>query len=517
MSDNSNSSGGTGDAIRTIDKTAYTGAKTPVTLLDIGGGDGTGESLVTAANPIPVSDKNNAAATTSDGPLYEVLTGDPNGDYAGVPILDMILDASSGEGLNVRQIGGPPIGPDGAQIAGNPPVQTFIYSNVGAIPINAQLMRIDCSQFRSLSIQPQLGASGSLYIFWSNDGNPATATQGQGYTVPGVSSSTLMVGIFTTPVYGRYLHLKLGSAVTSGITAITAIGFSQVIGAVPIVGGSNTNLTSIPVGQATATNLNTAAQLYVGTNAVAGYRIPSGTTSLMGANTLTGASGAACNPTEVSGAARGATSISNGILDAGGGAISAVVVVSAVSGTTPTLDLVLQESYDLGTTWVDVYHCERLTANGTLIVPPVPIQGQRQWSWNITGTTPSFTFAVATSRAGAHPYPRYVNFFDRTANLLNGTAATGGVAFQVAGCSQITGTLTCGTVTTGGTYILQGSNDNGQNWFALTTTAVTAVASSTIVIQSDPGKTCRHARLYCVAGGTAQVGTVANITGVGAS
>lgn len=58
---------GTGDTIRTVDKTTY---KTPVSLIDIGGSGA--ESLVTTANPLPISDA--GGSLTVDGSLTTVST-----------------------------------------------------------------------------------------------------------------------------------------------------------------------------------------------------------------------------------------------------------------------------------------------------------------------------------------------------------------------------------------------------------------------------------------------------------
>ena len=52
MADNTVQTGS--DTIRTIDKTASTGAKVQAFVLDVGGGDGTAESLASFSNPVPV-------------------------------------------------------------------------------------------------------------------------------------------------------------------------------------------------------------------------------------------------------------------------------------------------------------------------------------------------------------------------------------------------------------------------------------------------------------------------------
>ena len=84
------------------------------------------------------------------------------------------------------------------------------------------------------------------------------------------------------------------------------------------------------------------------------------------------------------------------------------VAVTAVSGTTPTLVVKLQESYD-GTNWVDIPGAvtPTINANGTYVLTvypgvaavanqSVPLPLPRLWRcvWTIGGGTPSFTFAT---------------------------------------------------------------------------------------------------------------------------
>lgn len=90
------------------------------------------------------------------------------------------------------------------------------------------------------------------------------------------------------------------------------------------------------------------------------------------------------------------------------------VVVSAVSGTTPTLAWRPQWSYDGGTTWIDMdatnLQTASITAAGTYqlkLYPGFPTTANaslngvlpRFWrsAWTIGGTTPSFTFASYAS------------------------------------------------------------------------------------------------------------------------
>ncbi|MHB9003991.1 MAG: hypothetical protein ACYC6C_07990 [Coriobacteriia bacterium] len=69
--------------------------------------------------------------------------------------------------------------------------------------------------------------------------------------------------------------------------------------------------------------------------------------------------------------------------------------VTAASGTSPTLDVVIQDSLDGGTTWNTVGTFAQKTAAGREVINiTTPFSPLLRISWTIGGTTPSFTFAV---------------------------------------------------------------------------------------------------------------------------
>lgn len=73
----------------------------------------------------------------------------------------------------------------------------------------------------------------------------------------------------------------------------------------------------------------------------------------------------------------------------------AQLAVTAASGTTPTLDVVVEDTLD-GTNWNTIATFTQKTAAG---VQAVDVTGlftdQLRVRWTVAGTTPSFTFAVA--------------------------------------------------------------------------------------------------------------------------
>ncbi len=68
--------------------------------------------------------------------------------------------------------------------------------------------------------------------------------------------------------------------------------------------------------------------------------------------------------------------------------------VTAASGTTPTLDVVVEDSLD-GANWNTVGTFTQLTTTGRQVINvTTPFADQIRVRWTIAGTTPSFTFAV---------------------------------------------------------------------------------------------------------------------------
>lgn len=98
----------------------------------------------------------------------------------------------------------------------------------------------------------------------------------------------------------------------------------------------------------------------------------------------------------VASAARTASSDS-GVLAGLGPAktIRAQLNVSAASGTTPTLDVVIEDSVDGGATWNTIGSFAQKTAAGREVINITNAFGELvRVRWTIGGTTPSFTFAV---------------------------------------------------------------------------------------------------------------------------
>jgi hypothetical protein len=70
--------------------------------------------------------------------------------------------------------------------------------------------------------------------------------------------------------------------------------------------------------------------------------------------------------------------------------------VTAASGTTPTLDVVVEDSVDGGTNWNTVGTFAQKTTTGREVINvTTPFSDDLRVRWTIGGGTPSFTFSVA--------------------------------------------------------------------------------------------------------------------------
>lgn len=154
------------------------------------------------------------------------------------------------------------------------------------------------------------------------------------------------------------------------------------------------------------------------------------------------------------------------------------IPVTAVTGTTPTLDVVIQESDDSGTNWFDVYHFPRITGTGMFRSPKIALKGNRiRYVQTVGGTTPSFTRAVNRSQGSAASARPQRRIFDRAVSLTTLNATTASLNIQE--CTSVQLAINLGAATTPPAIQLEGSDDNGVTWYAIGS-PLTGVASSTV-------------------------------------
>jgi hypothetical protein len=155
------------------------------------------------------------------------------------------------------------------------------------------------------------------------------------------------------------------------------------------------------------------------------------------------------------------------------------IPVTAVSGTSPTLDIQVQESADSGTNWYPVYDFPRITTTGSYNSPQLTLTGNRvRYVQTVTGTTPSFTRAINRLQASTVPQALYRQLIDRTVSLTTLSSTTPSLTTQGAknACQLV---INIGAATTPPSLQLQGSDDNGATFYSIGT-PLAAVASSTV-------------------------------------
>lgn len=188
---------------------------------------------------------------------------------------------------------------------------------------------------------------------------------------------------------------------------------------------------------------------------------------------------------------------------------SIVIPVTVVTGTTPTLDVAVEESDDSGTNWYKVYDFPRITATGIYRSPILQLKGNRvRYVQTVAGTTPSFTRAVNRLQI-SEPAPRYVQLVDRSIvlNTLNSVTP----ALYCEGCVDFNMSIRVTSQSAAATVAVQFSDD-GTNWFTTASTIVTAVG----ILQAKlTNETWKFVRATVTAQGTSVVFDYVSIKGVG--
>jgi hypothetical protein len=153
--------------------------------------------------------------------------------------------------------------------------------------------------------------------------------------------------------------------------------------------------------------------------------------------------------------------------------------MTAVSGTTPTYDLQIQESRDGGSNYIPVYDFPRISAVGTYNSPLMTATGTvMRYVQTVGGTTPSFTRAllrIQSSAVGAI----IRQMIDRSVSLTTLSSTTPNVIAEQ-GTKNVQLTINIGAVTTTAPALqIQASDDTGATWYSIGS-PLTAVASSTV-------------------------------------
>ena len=336
------------------------------------------------------------------------------------------------------------------------------------------------THYRALQVQivASAGISGGAVIFeYSNDNVTFFPLQMyEASTAASLAASTAINAAatiaasanrtFLGKTMGRYIRCRISTVFAGGtIQAFTRLSISDFQPWITALAGSQT--------LATVTTVGTVS-------------------------TVTAASLSAASVTDIASAALTTTATSAAVAITNVQSAAFSVNITAVTGTNPTLDVVIQCSVNT-TTWQDIYHFERATASTTLITPNIGLPcAQIRYVRTVGGSSPSFTMSLTrwskNINGGEHK-----NFFDRTivANTLNSATPS----LWVEGTDAITAIVSSAAATTAASFQMEVSAD-GTNW-ATIGTAVASVANATTIVFNGPVVT-KFARVRVSAAGSGQ-------------
>ena len=216
-----------------------------------------------------------------------------------------------------------------------------------------------------------------------------------------------------------------------------------------------------------------------------------------------GAGGLLVNPAntgvlDITSAAVTTTTTSSAFANSLGNGFLINLAVTAVTGTSPTMDVRIEESFDGGTNWVTLYEMQRITAVGSYNSPIMRATGRHiRYVRTITGTSPSFTMAanrVILPFIQAEPQKRLM---DRTIVLTTLSSVTPVLFAGAANNVQLVVNL--GAATTAPVLQIEGSED-GINFYSIGGTLQT-VASSTVQL-TVTGLSATYVRVRVSTAGT---------------
>jgi hypothetical protein len=304
---------------------------------------------------------------------------------------------------------------------------------------------------------------------------------------------------FTFPVLSRYVRLRLSTAPGAGNSVQCFTRFSTMAWSPP----------QLNVINATAANLNSTV---TGTVNVL-QTVPSSlncTAVVTGATLASSAVGDMVSVSTVASGNSGATGIS--VLNSHAHSFQVTNVITTGTGS---IDAVIQESYDAGSNWVDIFHLDRVTGAGTVRqqIPSLKVNGDRvRYAWTVTGTLTTATMSVTR-------IPRQVTsgnlrrIYNRTLDPT--TLGSSTTALFTEGCEYTDLIVSMAAGGTAPVIQLQGSEDN-TNWYNIGT-ALTATVGATTALSIADGSVPKFCKATVATAGAGSVLNYVAIKAKGAS
>jgi hypothetical protein len=337
----------------------------------------------------------------------------------------------------------------------------------------------DAANFHSAAVQIVGGAgisAGAIIFEQTNDNVAAPNGSTMPVQEPAVVASSSLIGaqaiaastarVFVFPVTCRYVRVRVSTAFVGGNVQAVAT-FSQL----PL------SVTALQALNPTAANLNATCSIAAAQTLATVTTVTTLTTCATVTSVTSGNLGIPFSFGDVASAALTTSTTTSAFTPTFGCSYEVNVPVTAVSGTTPTLDIGIEESDDGGTNWFRVYDFPRITATGMYRSPKLPLTGNRvRYVQTVGGTTPSFTRAVNRLQSSDSVAP-VRQLIDRTLvpNTLNSVTPS----LDVKNCRNAQVVINIGIATTPQATQIEGSDDGGLTWYAMGA-PINAVASSTV-------------------------------------
>jgi hypothetical protein len=246
-----------------------------------------GTQQVSQNTPLPTQDQAIALAQTTDGSISTFISGDPNGDFAGVNILEQVVTDGTGLFLNTRTQNPVKTDLNNATVLSDAPPSTILTLTPNVPQV------IDTTGYQTVVFQ-QIAAT-AVTVTHSNDGATFATVLGIPLSATGgtFSSATAATAnlISAYPVAARYMRFSAAAAtqviiylrqqpfssfVGFGNSTVTVSGTATISGAVTASGtiavGTAASANPVPMGGFDGTGLtrrfltDTAGQLQTDVN-----------------------------------------------------------------------------------------------------------------------------------------------------------------------------------------------------------------------------------------------------------
>jgi hypothetical protein len=440
-----------------------------------------GAGTTSAYSPITATLTDNTLAALSRSVITGVTTGG-GGGYVNVKVNPSGALVTDATGSAVSITSPLPVTTENyitGQLANNAtPASTVAGSGTNLLNAAGGTTSIDATGYRTVTVQIICNSSAAVINFehsndninyqnfsvYRLDASTTALTNVYGNITPGTGTGF----VYTFPIMARYVRLRLNTAPGVGQTVQCFTRFSAMTWHPPQLAVMNTTAANLnatisgtaTVSQATAANLNCTA-------------------AVSGATLASSAVGDMVSVSTVASGNSGATGIS--VLNSHAQSFQVTNVITTGTGS---IDAVIQESYDAGANWVDIYHLDRVTGAGTVRqqIPSLKVNGDRvRYAWTVTGTLTTATMSVTR-------IPRQVTsgnlrrIYNRTLdpNTLNSSTP----ALFTEGCEYTDLIVNMAAGGTAPVIQLQGSEDN-TNWYNIGAALTATVGSTTAVSVAD--------------------------------